>query len=138
MFEARSSIIGCIGGFILKFLVFLIVFGILVFLMERLLTKLLRIKKQKISDTPGKKIYSWGKVCILILFLCSLPFVVNSENQYAFAGVIMLNIILNFLFDAFMEWKYLKNSKQYVVTLVYIAMLIVLFSNMRYLSDILI
>lgn len=121
----------------MKIFAFLIVFGILLFLTERILIKLLRIKKGKISETSGKKIYSWGKKSFLIIFLCSLPYIYFSENQYALTWVIMLHTILNIGFDAFMEWKHLKDSKQYVVTLVFTAMLLVFFSNIRYLIEIL-
>ena len=62
-------------------LIFLIVFVILVFFLEKIINRLLGIKvKGKISETSGKSIDRWGRVIIAVIFLCFLPFFINEEG----------------------------------------------------------
>lgn len=112
-------------------LAFLFVSLILVFLLEKIINKLLGIKhKEKISETAGKNVDRWGRGIILVIFLCSLPFFIEQE-----ASVMKWYYILFFIslwgFQAILEWKYLKNSKQYVSTLIFLVLVVVYFYNIE-------
>lgn len=112
-------------------LAFLFVSLILVFLLEKIINKLLGIKhKEKISETAGKNVDRWGRGIILVIFLCSLPFFIEQE-----ASVMKWYYILFFIslwgFQSILEWKYLKNSKQYVSTLIFLVLVVVFFYNIE-------
>ena len=47
--------------FVLKLLVFFIVLIVFVLLLEKILNRLLGVRKKKISETPGKNVDRWGK-----------------------------------------------------------------------------
>lgn len=101
----------------MKFIAAFIVFAIVVWVIERVATKLLRVEKRKISDTPGKKIDQWGRGIIVVIFLGTCAFVLDQDESVIRVFWIFYFILL-FGFEAFMKWKFLKNSKQYVVTLI--------------------
>ncbi|MBY0121564.1 DUF4181 domain-containing protein [Bacillus sp. S/N-304-OC-R1] len=106
---------------------------ILLFIIERVMNKLLGVKKKKISETTGKNIDIWRRGIILVIFLCSYPFAIN----------IHLNIKLLFIpyailligSEAFMEWKYIKNSKQFITTLTLLIFVIIFIFNIEFLYN---
>ena len=112
------------------FLVLIILF-LVVFLVEKALNKFLGVKKQRISRTPGKKIDRWGKTIIVIPFLVAIPFVVLSESSTIMKGFWILYMILLIGFQAFLEWKYLKNSKQYITTVVILVLAVLFIYNLE-------
>ena len=74
-------------------------------------------KKEKISETSGKNIDRWGRGLILLTFLCTLPFAVE-EDRNVIKWYWICFLIVSMGFQSFMEWKYLKNSKEYVITVI--------------------
>lgn len=106
----------------MKFFIFVIVIIILslVFItLEKIIDKLFDVERKKISETPGKNIDRWGRSVILVVFLCALGFAVTKDTDMnKWYWIVYLALLLGF--QAFLEWKYLRNSKQYVATLVFL------------------
>ncbi|MDV2884498.1 DUF4181 domain-containing protein [Alkalihalophilus pseudofirmus] len=101
----------------MKFFLYLIIVAFIIFLVERVLRKKLGVKHRYVSETSGKKIYNWVKLGMLIVFIIGLiPVVSLDEFGELFLWYIFSNLILSNAFDTFMEWKYLKRSKQYVIS----------------------
>ena len=80
---------------------------------EKLLNKLFSVEEKKISETPGKRIDRWGRNIILVVSLCSLPIVVVAE-PVIMKWIVIFYIIVQFGFQSIMEWKYLKETNQYI------------------------
>lgn len=98
---------------------FFIIIIILALFINKFLTKWLGVeRKEKISETAGKNIDRWGRGIILLIFLCTLPYAIENSNVIKWYWTCFL--IVSIGFQSFMEWKYLKTSKQYVITLTYI------------------
>ena len=113
------------------FFIFLIVLLILFFLLEKTINKLLGIKvEKKISETSGKNVDRWGRGILFVSFLCSLPFFMEQETS-VLKWYYMIVLISVQGFQSIMEWKYLKNSKQYVSTLIYLILGIVFIYNIE-------
>ncbi|MGE8081612.1 DUF4181 domain-containing protein [Peribacillus loiseleuriae] len=119
-------------GFLVLIIVpFIIVLIILVILLEKIINKLLRVEKKKISQTSGKNVDRWGRGIILILFLCTLPFFITGETSFIkWYWILYLIVLLGF--QSILEWKYLKNSKQYVATLIILIIFVILLYNIEY------
>ena len=110
----------------------LTIFLILILLLEKIINKLFGIKvKRKMTETSGKNIDRWGRVIIVVIFLCSLPFFTNEEENLPKWHYMLFWTSL-WGFQAILEWKYLRSSKQYVVTLAYLILLVVFIYNIEY------
>ncbi|MFE0505276.1 DUF4181 domain-containing protein [Peribacillus butanolivorans] len=110
------------------FLVFIIVFIIWGFLLEKTINKLLGVEKKKISETSGKIVDRWGRGVILVIILCTFPSVSTNDMNW----FLILNLILLLGFQSILEWKYLKNSKQYVTTLIFLILGVIIMYNIEY------
>lgn len=119
------------GDLILKFFVFLVVLVILG-LLEKPSNKLLGVEKKKISETPGKKVDRWGRGIILAVFLCALPFVIDAD-VYVMKWFLIFYFIILFGFQLVLEWKYLRTSKQYVTTFIFLLFGVITMYNIEYL-----
>ena len=113
------------------FWVLIIVLGILMFLVEKIVNKFLGIEKKRISETSGKNVDRWGKGIILVIFLCALPFVVAQDTNFIKLTWILYIIVL-LGFQSILEWKYLKNSKQYVTTLIFLVLSVTFLYYLEY------
>ncbi|WP_342667338.1 DUF4181 domain-containing protein [Domibacillus robiginosus] len=114
-------------------MIFLVIFGILCFLVEKLLRKWLGIEKRKISETTGKNIDRLGRVIILIAFLCTFPFTFAlTEDLNAMKWYWILYLVLLLGFQGFVQWRYLKNSREYVITLVFLVIGAIAIYSMDY------
>ncbi|WP_410862959.1 DUF4181 domain-containing protein [Peribacillus sp. SIMBA_075] len=109
---------------------FIIIIIIITLFINKFLTKWLGVeKKEKISETSGKNIDRWGRGLILLTFLCTLPYAIEEDKNVMWY---MCFFIVSFGFQSFMEWKYLKTSKQYVITLTYLLIALVIMYNVDY------
>lgn len=100
------------------FLLFLAVGVAIVSGLEFVLKKWLKVKKVKISETEGKNINRWGRGIILVAALVMLPFVISmSFWQMLWFWIIYYSVLS--LFDAFLQWKYARESKEYIMTLIF-------------------
>lgn len=70
-------------------------------------------KRRKISETEGKNIEIWGLILIGIIGLCCIYFVLDIMKLFWLCFLILI-----YGFHTFMEWKFLKDSKDYVVSLI--------------------
>ena len=113
------------------FWVLIIIFAILVFLLDKILNKVLGIEKKNISETPGRKIDRWGRGIILVIVLCTLPFVLAQDTNVIKWYYIFLLILL-FGFQSILEWKYLTGSKKYVATLIFLMLSVITLYNIEY------
>jgi dolichyl-phosphate-mannose--protein O-mannosyl transferase len=97
-----------------EFLITLIALFVLFFFVE----KRLGIKRENISGSPGKTVERRGRTIILVLYAAA----------YLFALIMGSDILLQWLwpllfiglmgFQAIVEWKYLRESKQYLSTVI--------------------
>lgn len=115
---------------------FLVVIFILIVPLDMLLNKLFKVDKKKISETSGKKIDQWGRGIILLVFLGGLTFVIYSEvdwnvTRWYFISLVIAQNGLQFI----LEWKYLKNTNQYLVTLIHLLLGTILIYNMQNLIE---
>jgi len=118
------------GGLVVRFLILIIVLAIFFFLLEKIINKLLGVEKKKISETSGKKVDQWGRGIILV-FLCTLPFYTfyAMEDTTFIKWYWILYLIVLLGFQSILEWKYLKNSKQYVATLIFLILGVIFMYN---------
>ena len=112
----------------MKFIFLVIICLLLVFLIDKTIKKLLKIETEKISETPGKNIDRWGRGIILVAFLIALP-IVSTKDSSVTIWFWTIYLVLLLGFQAILEWRYLKNSKQYVGTLILLFIGLILFSN---------
>ncbi|AMW97993.1 DUF4181 domain-containing protein [Rummeliibacillus stabekisii] len=95
----------------LKFIVIFSVFCIIVWALDLLLRKSLKIPKDKdyrFVNSTHKKI----EISMILIFLFVLVF-----SNYKFPLAIILLISFVFI-RAFIEWKYDKNRREYIITLI--------------------
>jgi hypothetical protein len=101
---------------ILSFLV------ILLAVIELIIKKFIFVEESyKISDTDGKTINRWVKGLLGCLSLCILFFVLDTTNIDAIKWFWFITFIVAMGQHAFMEWRYLKNSKEYMISLIKLA-----------------
>ncbi|MBO1580751.1 DUF4181 domain-containing protein [Bacillus sp. XF8] len=115
-------------------LLFLIIIVILFFLLENLLRKKLKItRKNGFIYRPVNRFHKWGERIIIIIYLVA-GFVCIYTSEYI-KGAYILFIFLGTqqLFRAYMEWKFDKESKEYVISLLGVFCLIITFNGMIYL-----
>jgi len=115
-----------------RIFILFIVFIILAFLLDRVISKLLGIdKKGKLSETSGKNIDRWGRVIIFIIVICIFPFVISKDtNVIKWFWILYLSLLVGF--QAILEWKYLKNTKQYISSLIFLILGVIVIYNIEY------
>ncbi len=113
----------------MKFVVILIVVTILIVLIEKIINKMLGVQKQKLSETPGKKIDQWGRGIILVIFLSTVWFVITIDSDKITKLYWMSYLVLIFGFQAIMEFLFIKNSRQYISTTVILILGMILLYN---------
>ena len=95
-----------------------IILFLMLFLVVYLVEKYLGIKRKLISETPAKRIDRWGRTIILGIFLSSSFFAITNEVEV----ILKWNWVLFFTalmgLQTILEWKYIKESKQYISTLI--------------------
>ncbi|RKD25910.1 hypothetical protein BEP19_02990 [Ammoniphilus oxalaticus] len=108
----------------------IIIFGILLLvlflLLEKVTRRILGVKKQKISVTRGRHIDQWGRGAIFVVFISAIPFVVTTDGP-VLKWYFMFYFLLMLGLRSILEWKYLKSSKQYVATLIFTFVVVVMF-----------
>lgn len=78
---------------------------------------IIRGERRKISETEGKYIQIWGLSIIAIIGLGSL-FILDIFDPHMMKWFWLGFLILAIGFQAFLDWKFLKDSKEYVVSLI--------------------
>ncbi len=104
------------GGTLFEFIMLTLIFMGMFYILDKLLRKWLRIEKQEISSPVGKHILKWGtRIFIALSFLFIIIF---NENIILFKVSIILCLVMQSSFQAFIEWKYLTNSREYIHTII--------------------
>lgn len=98
----------------MKFVVFLIILLILYSLLEKIVNKALGVQKEKLSETPGKNIDRWGRSIIIVTFIILL----SPLNSIHINVILMLYWLTLLGFQAILEYIYIKDSKQYLSTII--------------------
>ena len=109
----------------------IIVFAISMYLLEKIINKLHGVEKKKISETSGKNVDRCGRGIIMVIFLCALPFVVTQDIN-VIKWYWILHFILTFGIQFILEWRYLKDSKQHVTTLIFLMLSVMIMYNIEY------
>lgn len=105
----------------MEFIVFIIILFFLLYVVEKGLTKWLGIEKMNVSETPGKNVNRWGKGILFVLFVFTYSFFISKgKNVMIWFWIIFLTLSMGF--QSFVEWKYLKPSKQYIITLSFLVL----------------
>lgn len=84
-------------------------------------------KSEKISDTDGWRMYWWIKGSLVVIALCCYFFVLDLTDYILLKRFLFVTFILALGFDAFMDWKYMKGSKEYLISLLLLAVGIIFF-----------
>ena len=113
-------------------LIFIIILSILFFFFEKVVNKLLGVKRQKISETPGKKIDRWGRGITTVILICiAIPyFMINNHVPLKWYFILLLLFTIGF--QAILEWKYIKNSRQYASTLITLIVGLIFMFNIEF------
>lgn len=73
--------------------------------------------RRKVSETEGKYIQIGGLIVIAIIGLCSIFFIFDILEANTMRWFWLFFLILAVGFHAIMEWTFLRESKEYVVSL---------------------
>ncbi len=91
---------------------FLIAYLIFIIALEKIVIKKFNIKKKKGLYKPVNKVHKWSEIIFIIVIL-TIIFFVNELQHYFFP---IFSTIL-FSFRAFMEWKFEKESKVFILSI---------------------
>lgn len=94
----------------------LVIIILLFLLLEPILRRILKIEKKHISETEGKKVYRIGIFIITVITICFIPILVTKETVYM-TLFLLLFFIVRYGFELFIEWKYMRESREYLITL---------------------
>ena len=96
----------------------LIVLALVVTSIENQVEKYLGVKRREISETPGKIVQRWGRTIIVVIFIFSYfsDTIQKSDVLLKWHWIVLIVTLMGF--QVILEWKYLKGSKQYILTLV--------------------
>ena len=120
----------------MKLLVFFLIFGLVLFLVNKVIEKSLGIERGKISETSGRNIDRWGRGIIVVIFLSILWFVIDKDID-VMKWYLIIYFVVSFGFQSILEWKFLRVTKQYVTTLVFLLLSVIIFYNIEYLFQLL-
>lgn len=128
----------------LKLLLILSVFGVLLFLYNSIIRKLLKVEKKKIFsynhiNSKHKKIDWTIRISIIVCML--IGFFIQVENDFSGGYwffetyfLLFIFIILSEIATAIMEWKYAKNRNAYLFT-IFQLLFIIAFIIIMYATD---
>lgn len=113
----------------MKVIAFFLGLLIFLFLIEKVLKKIFGIKKKKIADTPGKKVDFWGRLIIVTVFVGSIWFVYLHYSDLILKWYFMVYFSILYGFQAITEYIYMKETKQHIISIFYLIMILVFFYN---------
>ena len=96
----------------------LIVLALVAISIENQVEKFLGVKRREISETPGKRVQRWGRTIIVVVFIFSYFSSTVQESDVLLNTNWFVLIVTLMGFQVILEWKYLKESKQYITTLI--------------------
>lgn len=103
---------------------------ILLFVVELGINNILSIEKEKVSETSGKRVYYWGHMLLfgflLVLFWLMLE---SSDMQKMF--YLTSYLVVLFGYQSIMEFIFIKESRQYISSLVLFIVVLVIMLNIE-------
>ncbi len=116
---------------LMNLLVIIVVFTILLLwpLLADFIHQLLGVKEKKISETPAKNIDRWRKGIVFVTVFITFPVAIDVID---FKWYMIFILILSMGSESIVEWKYLKPSKQYITTLIFMVIGILLIYSVDY------
>ncbi|MEW9111226.1 MAG: DUF4181 domain-containing protein [Cytobacillus gottheilii] len=117
----------------MNFFIFFLFLSLVFFALERGLVKVFGIKRKSLSETSGKKIDQWGRGILLVVYLSVLLFVLEMDLDIKWYFICF--IMISFVFEMVMEWVYLKETKQYIITLVFLVITIPILFNIEIIME---
>ncbi|KAB2331445.1 DUF4181 domain-containing protein [Bacillus mesophilum] len=111
----------------MNFFIFFLFLSLVFFALERGLVKVFGIKRKSLSETAGKKIDQWGRGILLVAYLSVLLFVLEIDLDIKW--YLICFFMISFVFEMVMEWVYLKETKQYIITLVFLVISVPILYN---------
>ncbi|MEY8348102.1 DUF4181 domain-containing protein [Bacillus cereus] len=104
------------------------------FLFEKLLRKKLHIpRKHSFIYKPVNNIQKWGEISIFIIYLITSFILIVNVDYENIGYLFFIFFIALYVFRTFMEWKYDKESKEYVISFLGVICLMISFSAVIYL-----
>ncbi|MDQ6423470.1 DUF4181 domain-containing protein [Paenibacillus sp. LHD-117] len=95
---------------------------ILLALIEITIKKYIIVEEpKKISETTGKNINRWVKGLLAFISLFILFFVLDTTNINTLKWFWLISFLVAMGLHAFMDWMYLKGSKEYMISLIKLA-----------------
>ncbi|MCP3029008.1 DUF4181 domain-containing protein [Halobacillus sp. A5] len=113
----------------MEFVAFLIVLIAMMFVTEKITNKILRVEKVRISETSGKNLDRWGRGIILLVFIITLWFVIDLNSDALIKYYLMAYLAIILGFQAIMEFTFIKDSKQYISTMIILLMSLIIMYN---------
>ena len=116
-------------------LVVILALFLLFYLVDKGIEKSLGVERKKLSETTGKRADFWGRTIIVLIFVGLFPVILSvvPESFLVFYSFLLLTVL--FIFQAFLEWKYMRETKQYIATLISsLILLVVLLSALHFYS----
>ena len=98
----------------MSFLIIIVLSIFVVVLVGEMVDKFLGIKRKQLSETPGNRFNRWGSTIILFIFF--VLNVTSESDAHKIWSLLLLPTLL--VFEVILEWKYVKESKQYIATLI--------------------
>lgn len=108
----------------LLFFLFLIVYVIGLVIAEQMIIDKFKINKNK---RFANKVHLWGEVALAIVVIAIFYFYSNIRNYFV---PIFFTILSGF--RAFMEWKYDKDSKSYILSLFFLIAILIPFFILKF------
>ena len=108
----------------------LIILCSVVVLVENRVEKSLGVKREKISETSGRIVQRWGRAIIILVFLTFYFFAQTKESNVLLKWHWFMLIVALMGFQVLLECKYLKDSKQYISTLITSLLMISVFLSL--------
>ena len=112
----------------LKIVIFLLLVLLVSYFFEKLLRKIANVEKRKgYIYKPVNKRHKVGQRIILILYFIGLIINGFSSTNFEFSTLMLIFLLVLFLHRAYMEWKYNKESREYIITFSGTVYMVVLF-----------
>ncbi|AKL94600.1 hypothetical protein CACET_c11350 [Clostridium aceticum] len=114
---------------LLRVFILLLPLFLLFLFIEKLLRKRLGIEKRGgLIYTHVNKLHKIGERVLMVVFLLVLISLAGRPNFPIHpGGLVFVYFFVLFSFRTFMEWKYLKTSKEYILSSITVVMYITLF-----------
>jgi hypothetical protein len=72
---------------------------------------------QEIDETAGKHIELWGGITLALIGLYLVFFVLDMSDETTTKWFCLIFLVITLGFQSIIEWRYLKESKQFIVSL---------------------